>query len=309
LKFAISNLDIFYISYDEPHADAFYEDINRKAPKPIKRVHGVKGFDLAHRTCAEESHSPRFVTIDGDNIVSASLFFQQLDDEDQKDLVFSFKARNAVNGLEYGNGGIKVWPRGLVLSVPTHENAEDEEASTDFCWTYRYMQVNQMMSVVYCNQSALQAFRSGYREGVKMSLIHGRKLASWPEARAQMYEPNFSRLMIWASVGADVENGWWAIYGARAGFADLWLGHNAWHGVKSLISDYDLFKTYFASNFAHHDAEYAAKAIGRRIGKELGVNMANLGPEQSEWFKTVYLNPARSGIMLPQMAPVPFADE
>lgn len=306
MKYAISELDIFYISYDEPNAEATYESLCAQAPRPIKRVHGVKGFDAAHRMCAEASETPRFVTIDGDNMIHNSLFFQRIDDAPGRDLVFSFKAKNIINGLEYGNGGVKVWPRGLVLQVPTHEHAKTAEASTDFCWTYRYMQVDHLASYVHCNQSPLQAFRAGYREGVKMTLIDGLKLASWEETASRMYPPNFSRLLTWMSVGADVDNGWWAIYGARQGFADTWLDKEP---VLEIITDYDWFSLYFESQFEFFDPEFAAKALGRKINKHLGLEIADLDESQSRWFKQVYLNPSRQGIMIPSMAPVDFEDD
>lgn len=305
MKWAISDLDIFYISYDEPLADTFYDELSKLIPKKIKRVHGVKGFARAHYQAAEQSDTSRFVTIDGDSIVHGSLFFQKVDDLDQKDVVFSFKARNVVNGLEYGNGGVKVWPKNLVLQVPTHEDATDPKGVTDFCWTYRYLQVNHLASYVYFNQSPYHAWRAGYREGMKMGLHEGRKLATWEETEKVIHQPNLCRLKIWASVGADVENGWWAIYGTRAGFYDLW-----WHGHDfSHINDYGYFKTLWDSQYHHHDPELAGMDVGRRIEKNLGVVFANLDPVQSAWFKTVFINPERSGIMMPDMEPVEFNDD
>jgi hypothetical protein len=305
MKWAISDLDIFYLSYDEPWADKFYADLCAKIPKKVKRIHGVKGFDNAHRKAAEQSETPRFVTVDGDSMVTGSLLFQKVDDEDQKDLVFSFKAKNVVNGLEYGNGGVKVWPKNLVLQVPTHENANSYKGMTDFCWTYRYLQVDHLGSEVHFNLTPYHAWRAGYREGMKMGFHEGRKLPTWKEAEEVLHRPNLSRLKIWASVGADVANGWWAIYGTRAGFYDLWF-----HGRDfSVINDYDYFKNLWDVQYHHHDPELAGMDVGRRIEKNLGVVFANLDPVQSAWFKTVFINPERSGIMMPDMDPVEFSDD
>lgn len=311
MRFAISNLDIFYISYDEPRADQFFADLQSKAPKPIKRVHGVKGFHAAHRRCAEQSTTKRFVTIDGDNIVHASLFFQQLDDEDQKDLVFSFKARNAVNGLEYGNGGVKVWPRGLVLQVPTHEHAgrDDPARTTDFCWTYRYMQVNTLVSDVYANQSPLHACRSGYREGVKMSLIEGKRLRTWQDTLRKIHPTNLSRLKVWASVGADAENGLWSILGTRAALFDMWSDKAPWPIIENLISDYDAFKMMFEDRFAGLDVKLATVGFGYKLNDDHGMHIVDLDEAQSIWFKATYINPPRAGIMLPHLEPVDFSDD
>ena len=71
------------------------------------------------------------------------------------------------NGLVYGNGGIKCWPVQLVLDMKTHENAEDETKKVDFCWDLNYIQMNNIYSRVFNSGSPFQAFRAGYREGVK----------------------------------------------------------------------------------------------------------------------------------------------
>lgn len=300
MRYAVSELDIFFISYDEPNADTLWEDLQERAPRSVKRVHGIKGFDAAHRACAEQSTTDRFVTIDGDNLIQNSLFFQWVDEgTDGKDLVFSFKAKNIVNGLEYGNGGVKVWPKALVLNVPTHERADSDAGATDFCWVYRYMQVDHCASIAVPNASPLQAFRAGYREAVKMSLIGGVKLDTWKETKERFAAVNRSRLFVWLSVGADISNGWWTIYGARQGLYDLWLRNLN----PDLIRDYDWFDQYW-TNFHDHEPDLAAKAIGRRLDNALGTNIADLDPKQSRWFKETYINPDRSGLMLPNMAPV-----
>ena len=56
----------------------------------------------------------------------------------------------------------------------THENApeNDPQAQVDFCWNIHYVQMNN----IYCdvmNNGPLQAWRAGFREGVKMGLVDG----------------------------------------------------------------------------------------------------------------------------------------
>lgn len=305
MRYKTSELDIFYLSYDEPNASANFRDLVAKSPRPVKRVHGIKGFDAAHRACALESETRRFITVDGDNLVEREFFEQVVDDELGRDLVFSFKACNVVNGLIYGNGGIKVWPRGLVTQVPTHESDPDGD-STDFCWTYRYMQVDRLCSHIHCNGSPLQAFRSGYREAVKMTLIDGKRLANWQETLAQFHRPNLSRLRVWTSVGRDVENGAWAIYGTRQGLVDMWV--TARPDIHDIITDYDVFNAYFAA-FADRDPVREGIALGGVLASELGLDTADLDARQSRWFKDTYINPPRSGLMRPAAPPVEFFDE
>lgn len=304
MKFAVSDLDIFYISYDEPNADANFSDLQARSPRPIRRVHGVKGLHAAHRQCAALATTPRFVTIDGDNIVNAAVFFQRLDDEGERDIVFSFKAKNIINGLEYGNGGVKIWPRGLLLGHPTHESAQNVEALYDFCWTYRYMQIDFLASSVHCNASALQAFRSGYREGIKLTLTNGERA----ETFAQMADENslavMSRLNVWCSVGADMPNGWWAMFGARQAIFDNWVQKVPYH----VINDFDGFRAAFLHYHVAKDPENQAKTLGRMINDKIGYQIADLDPFQSAWFKDTYVAPTRAGLMLPGKEPLNFED-
>ncbi|RYF02966.1 MAG: hypothetical protein EOO77_31790, partial [Oxalobacteraceae bacterium] len=222
MRHAISDFDLFYISFDEPLADERYRDLCGKSPKPVKRVHGVRGIHAAHRACAEQSETHRFVTIDADNIVNAPLFFQRIEETDP-DLVYSYKARNAINGLEYGQGGVKVWPTPLLLRYPTHEAALDEKDASDFCFSFRFMQMNFLASTTAPNGNPLEAFRTGYREAVKLTLIMGLQPNDFDSVLKQIHPVNLTRLLIWLSVGSDALNGWWAIYGARQGLYDLWM--------------------------------------------------------------------------------------
>ena len=69
----LGDLDVFYISYDEPAKEEHWANLMMKFPF-AKRVDGVKGFDNAHKECARQSETDRFISIDGDNIVDEKFF-------------------------------------------------------------------------------------------------------------------------------------------------------------------------------------------------------------------------------------------
>ena len=70
------------------------------------------------------SDTDRFITIDADNIVREDFFNVELDMSSIKETdVISWAGKNAVNGLVYGNGGIKCWPVDVVNRMRTHEAA------------------------------------------------------------------------------------------------------------------------------------------------------------------------------------------
>ena len=122
----IAELDIIFLSYDEPNAEKNYADLLTKVPW-AKRVHGVEGSDAAHKACAELSETDRFITVDGDNTIRQDFIDQVLDFDEHTDLensVISWCGKNTINGLMYGNGGLKCWPKEYVLNMRTHENAD-----------------------------------------------------------------------------------------------------------------------------------------------------------------------------------------
>ena len=66
MKIKIADIDIFYLSYDEPNKQEHWADIKSKVPW-AKWVDGVEGSDAAHKACANKSDTDRFITVDGDN--------------------------------------------------------------------------------------------------------------------------------------------------------------------------------------------------------------------------------------------------
>jgi len=216
MKVKIAEVDIIYLSYDEPNADKNYADLLTKVPW-AKRVHGVEGSDAAHKACAKLSETERFITVDGDNTIRQDFINQVLDFDEHTDLehsVISWCGKNAINGLLYGNGGLKCWPKQYVLDMKTHENADpdNKQAQVDFCWDLQYIQQNSCYSDVHNNETPHQAWRAGFREGVKMALDRGVKPTK--EEFLNGHWKNLHRLWIWLMVGADVKNGSWAILGA-----------------------------------------------------------------------------------------------
>jgi hypothetical protein len=295
-KFKVTDCDIVYLSYDEPNAEKNYADLIAKVPW-AKRVHGVDGSDSAHKACAKLSETERVIVIDGDNTIRSEFLKQEIDFKDEVDLsksVISWGARNTINGLIYGNGGIKCWPTQLVLDMKTHENAESENAKTqvDFCWDINYIQIDNCMSDVHNNATPQQAWRAGFREGVKMGLLEGSK-ADPNNFSKQVHWKNFHRLLVWMHVGLDIKNGEWAIYGARQGC--YMTNCTDWDYLN--VRDFKWLNKYWEENDSLTTEKmlpYEIMGIGETLKHELKIDIADpFTDEQSVLFKKLYTNPPR----------------
>lgn len=277
----VSEFDVIFLSYDEPNKEEMWADLLQHCPW-AKRVDGVKGFDSAHKACAELSDTERFFTVDGDTKVDPSFWSKKLAyPAELSDAQFSWASINHVNGLSYGNGSLKLWTRDFVLDMRTHENAPAGEQAVEFCWDSRYRAVPGIYSTTYPNGSEFQAFRAGYREGVKMTLDQG-KFVPGTKLKDKLAHENYVRLLIWCSVGADVEHGRWAIYGARRGVYEVLSGEVS----AESISDFDWFNKQWESGSVNWSG--CSSELGETLRKTFGVQVADLDVEQSKFFKETH---------------------
>lgn len=285
--------DIFFITYDEPSGDQLWAHLQQIMPG-AKRVHGVKGFDAAYKACAAQATTDRFFTIDGDNEVYPSLASTKLDPAlYDSSSVLSWSAKNSVNGLCYGNGGVKNWPRRVALEMRTHESSGQPNASVDFCFQLNYFQMPETLSSARVNDTAYQAFRAGFREGVKMCMERGERPLSASELKAHVAGENLNRLRIWCSVGADVPHGKWAMLGARLGCKMLCLEN--WN--HELIRDYDWFNRFWKESIERSPIDDTLKSLEHELNGKMGLGITTMNEEGSRFFKSVYINPPRSGLM------------
>lgn len=286
----VADLDCIYLSYDEPQKEEFWLKIKNMVPW-AKRVDGVKGSDAAHKAAGEASDTERFILIDGDNMPDEDFFNIQLDftgkDPNYHKAQFRWKAVNAINGLRYGNGGMSSWTKTYVANMKTHEAQKEGDVSriADFCLDSKdnlYWAMYDCYSTTYPNQTPFQAWRAGFREGVKMCLNKG-EVPTIDEFKETVASRNLNNLTIWHNVGADVENGVWAIYGARLGTYMTLLTEWDAHNVQWFDNYIELWEQH-----KDHDPLNQAEDIGSVLRTKLGLPMCVLNAAQSKFFKRHY---------------------
>lgn len=294
-KVDVADLDCIYLSYDEPQKEEFWVQIKNMVPW-AKRVDGVKGSDAAHKAAALASESDRFILVDGDNLPDPAFFNQTLhfSNADYHRAVFRWRARNHVNGLMYGNGGLSSWPKEFVLNMKTHESSDGTtETQVEFCFDPLYWPMHDCWSTTYPNGSAFHAWRAGFREGVKMCLDRGRR-PSTAEFTDRVHKRNLDHLTIWHNIGADVEYGHWAIAGARQGTYMTMLTNWDHREVQWFDALAELWKTVESS-----DPRVLAGRLAEDLHYQLGLTMLVMEGEQSAFFKQHYRsNWHNQGIMV-----------
>jgi hypothetical protein len=280
----VADLDCIYLTYDEPQKEEFWIKIRNMVPW-AKRVDGVKGSDAAHKEAAQASDTDRFILIDGDNLPDPTFFNQTLvlPNEEYENAVFRWKARNDINGLTYGNGGLSSWTRQFVENMRSHEASDGSpETQVEFCFDPQYWAMHDCYSRTYPNGDAKHAWRAGFREGVKMCLDQGRRIDS-DNFTVKIHRRNLDHLTIWHNIGADAEFGEWAIAGARQGTYMTMLTNWDYTQVQDFAALDELFKTVEDSQ-----PRLLSYRIGEDLHSQLGLPVAILEAEQSEFFKHHY---------------------
>lgn len=292
----INELDCVYLSYDEPKADEFWALISANVPW-AKHVHGVKGSDAAHKAAAAASDTERFILIDGDNLPNWDFFNQQLRiTESNKDCVFRWRARNEINGLTYGNGGISSWTRDFINTMRTHEATDGtDETVVEFCFDNRYWAMHDVWSHTYPNQSPLHAWRAGFREGVKMCLDQGRRPTP-AEFDSAIWHGNRFNLEIWCSIGLDAENGAYAVAGARRG-TYMCMFDDDWNYAD--VRDFDKLQDIWET-IKDNDPLVDIEKYGEILTKRLELSIVTLDRDASAWFKSHRQQWQNVDIMLPE---------
>lgn len=290
-KVRVSDLDFVFISYAEPNKEENWADLKNKVPW-AKRVDGVKGFDSAHKAAAEKAETQFFISVDGDNIIDESFLLQTLDwSKTKPKAVHRWRAKNSVNGLLYGNGGLVGWDKDTCRNMHTHENAKDKKAEIDFCWTVPHENLKSCYSTTVINSTPSQAWIAGYREGVKMSLEQGEHIDP-AEFRKKVWPANLRVLTTWMTVGADAEYGKYAMLGARMGCYSTTINNNEWIQIRDLDSMIDLYENAVLDDKIDEDL----LLYGNSLRQQLDIPVSELDEFQSKFFKFIMPQPNNKGV-------------
>jgi len=160
--------EIFVISYKEDikEVDKHISLITNKdfANCYVNHIRGVKGIFEAHKACAEQSRTKMFWVVDADAEVTEDFKFDYIPDVYDEEVVHVWASKNPINDLEYGYGGIKLFPTEMVREATTW--------GLDFTTglSSRFRAMPQISCITKFNTDAYSTWRSAFRECVKLTL-------------------------------------------------------------------------------------------------------------------------------------------
>ena len=218
--------DLFFITYEEPNAGSNWEKIKNRFPH-AKRVHGIKGIGEAHRHCATNSFTNMFWTVDGDTVIDDSWDFSYLPPEWDRIYLHLWYSRNPVNGLSYGYGSVKLWPRQPVL--------KHVGPWLDFTTSVGNIKiVDQTIATTMFNTSPFESWKSAFRECVK---LHTNLKNNPADAES------LARLNAWRYTVSSAAFSKWCNFGAVDALS--WCDQPTSH--LAMINDFDWLKNKFST--------------------------------------------------------------
>ena len=195
--------DIVFISYQEPNADENYAKLKARFPV-AKRVDGVKGIHQAHIAAAKKCFTKMFWIVDADAHIVDEFKFDYEVPNHQLDTVHVWRARNSVNALVYGYGGVKLFPRKLTINM----DMSKPDMTTSISGKFKAVQ--ELANITVFNTDPFNTWKGAFRECVKLS--------SKVIDRQKDYETS-KRLETWCTRGKTKPFGEYAIRGAIEGKA------------------------------------------------------------------------------------------
>tara|TARA_R110000787_G_scaffold230131_1_gene337614 strand:+ start:617 stop:1924 length:1308 start_codon:yes stop_codon:yes gene_type:complete len=159
LEYETKPMDIVFLSYDEPSAEAYWKVLTEKYPR-AKRIQGVKGRTQAYHAAAAMSDTDYFFAVFPTIELEDSFDFTFQPDRLKNACHYIFHAKNPVTGLEYGHRAVILYNKHLCLSTI--------HPSLDFTLSQPHTVVPQLCGTSHFNQTPEISWRVAFREVLKL---------------------------------------------------------------------------------------------------------------------------------------------
>lgn len=237
--------DVTFISYREHNAEENWIKLVSKIPY-AKRVSNVKGIYNAYKTAADYSETDYFFVVDADNIILDDFNFDYIP-SDNSIGTFLWYARNPVNQLAYGYGGIKMYKKSEFNAIENSPKTLSDPLGFmsfyDFPIASKIKFIKEVASITHFNSSPFDAWKAAFIECCKLVSFGIHQGLS--ELQLSYSK---EKLDIWCTIGNEKPFGEWVILGAEEGKL---FGYANMNNLPELakINDYNWVKRYFVKKY------------------------------------------------------------
>ena len=153
---------VVFISYHESNAEENWQRVLEKAPNAL-RVNGVTGIFNAHKAAAKLAKTDMFYVVDGDAYLTDDFEFDFQPSLHNRDCTHIWQAKNPINGLVYGYGGVKLFSRKVMMSA---KHWETLDLSTTVINKLKI--IDKVSNITAFDTDPMSVWRSTFRECVKL---------------------------------------------------------------------------------------------------------------------------------------------
>ena len=226
-----TDFEIFMISFNEAEADGNFAKLRERFPD-AKHVKNIEGIGNAHREVGNQATTEMVYVVDADADIMEHFMFDFVPPiANRGNTTYVWSARNPINDLEYGYGGVKLFPRAQLITL----GHELPDFTTGVA---HYQPVADVSNITRFNKDPYRTWRSAFRECVK--------LASRINPN-QKDEETENRLQAWTTIDNGARFGRYCIKGALEGKA---YGEQHKDDVDALnkINDFEWLREQFVAS-------------------------------------------------------------
>lgn len=196
----LTEIPVYFLYSDEDNLSENWQRLSTIVPSAID-VGSVGSIFESHRHIASLCQHDRFYVVDADCWIVDNFKFDKKIDLKPKSVAV-FRAKNPVNGLIYGHGGIKLFSKDCFCA----ERLDKPDMTTTLA--DNYIKVNILASEHRFNYTPYSTWRTAFREAVKLSTGINKNNND---------QESLERLEMWLNAGIECRYGYFSIQGARQG--------------------------------------------------------------------------------------------
>jgi len=161
MDYPVNDLDIVFISYDEPGAGKRFETLKDRFPR-AKWSKGIKGQTLAYMAAAAMSKTRYFFAVFPKIDLCDDFDFSYQPDRLRNPCHYIFDCHNEVIDCTYGHDGVILWNKRLVQQTT--------DPGLDFTLSKPCTSVPILSAINKLDETPLMAWRTAFREVIKLQL-------------------------------------------------------------------------------------------------------------------------------------------